>query len=333
MSIPDFITGIYRDGPQYPCSFYSFEKKFPRLIVKRDNNPIKYKAKNPHVGKSAFQQVLEMIQLYHDYLTDDIITVLSDAEICKYKCSISYPLFKAIPDDISDEDILNYFQKETLVKNKNRYWKKVILIHNKRYLITNHIFHTSVTKLLNFLVELTGIVFENNTEYTDTRNNVEKFMDSINQSQANDNDLDEEDLNEEDNLDDDLNENNLDEINSTETYRNIFDEEAYEQDLITHMKDILTDAKQHANDRFYIRSLIQNNPDYESLISIVASTYRDAVNKTLKNNTQSKVASPIQQSKTQTTSSANIQSAMKPVNLSSNMDINQLMKASFGINL
>ena len=155
-------------------------------------------------------------------------------------------------------------------------------------------------------------------------------MDSINQSQANDNDLDEEDLNEEDNLDDDLNENNLDEINSTETYRNIFDEEAYEQDLITHMKDILTDAKQHANDRFYIRSLIQNNPDYESLISIVASTYRDAVNKTLKNNTQSKVASPIQQSKTQTTSSANIQSAMKPVNLSSNMDINQLMKASFG---
>ena len=160
--IIEYIAGIYRDGEPLSSSLYDNNGKFPRLIVKRDIAVHKYVPSYKKVN-SAFHKIMEILELYHQYIDDEVLSLLMDHEITKGKTGITFQLLKEIPDDVDQDHLIEDFEKQGYVNNQIRYWRKVLLLNGRRFWITNHVFHHSVAKFLNLMIDITSVMFDNET--------------------------------------------------------------------------------------------------------------------------------------------------------------------------
>ena len=85
------------------------------------------------------QFAYQCIQLLkeHGRLDDRNINILTDPEICRrmFLCSGSFPILQEVPIGSSDEELTSYCYDGT---GRQRYYKDIIEIGNKGYVITNH---------------------------------------------------------------------------------------------------------------------------------------------------------------------------------------------------
>ena len=69
-------------------------------------------------------------------MTDDVLRILTDSRICRdwFSFSSGFAILNEIPRDYSEEDI----QKARCVGTRYRYYKEVITVGERNFLVTNH---------------------------------------------------------------------------------------------------------------------------------------------------------------------------------------------------
>ncbi len=69
-------------------------------------------------------------------MTDDVLRILTDAKICKdwFSCSSGFAILKEISKDYTEEDV----KKACCIGTKYRYYKEVITVGERSFVVTNH---------------------------------------------------------------------------------------------------------------------------------------------------------------------------------------------------
>ena len=93
---------------------------------------------------SAFKQVQAFITDVIPKLTDDNLTSLMSKEYCKANAGLGYPLLLEV-----DSNIL--YKDQVKMNGKSRYAKRPIIINNRSFYITNHLFDRNVIRIKNML--------------------------------------------------------------------------------------------------------------------------------------------------------------------------------------
>ena len=157
VNVPDYIAGVMRDNETMPAKFFDASGKFPRYIMER--RPKTYEAKTTRerkYSKSAFQRMMDAINLAIPLLQEEHISILTDLEKTKELTGVGIPFMIEVNTSI---DIEQAFQQQTYFAKKNRYFRRPIEILGKKYWITNHIFDRNIPKIKTMLTNMIGIEY------------------------------------------------------------------------------------------------------------------------------------------------------------------------------
>ena len=162
--IKDYLAGIHIDEPEndVPIKFYDANSKYARFITDRTSN-VNIPKRGKRGTKSAFRMLLEIIQACIDDIDDDVLNILLDERITRGKCKIIYPLLKEIPSSVQtpEELLQSFISLARPGENVVRYWKKILVLNNRRFWISNHIFKMNIVPFKELMSDLTGVELVN----------------------------------------------------------------------------------------------------------------------------------------------------------------------------
>lgn len=174
--LKDYLAGIHIDEIEndVPIKFYDATSKYARFITDRTSN-VNVPKHGKRTSKSAFKMLLEIIQACINDIDDTVLDILLDERITRGKCKIIYPLLREIPDDVQTPEQLlqNFISLARPGENVVRYWKKILVLNNRRFWISNHIFKINITPFKELMSDLTGIELVNFNPMNSDSHNIE----------------------------------------------------------------------------------------------------------------------------------------------------------------
>ena len=86
-------------------------------------------------NKKFAYQCIQLLK-EHGKIDDRNINILTDSEICRrmFSCS-GFSILQEVPTGSSDEELTPYCYDNT---GRQRYYKDILVIQNKGYVVTNH---------------------------------------------------------------------------------------------------------------------------------------------------------------------------------------------------
>lgn len=109
----------------------------------------KFVDNQPSEEKAGYQ-IREILKNNIDNINDDLALNLQDADFCKQKFKLSYPMLLDITDKNTEE--VKLLRKDS--KGYNRYSPQIYMINNNKYLLTNNLYPKNLTLIREYFEKL-----------------------------------------------------------------------------------------------------------------------------------------------------------------------------------